>query len=120
MRVIYRLAALAIIAILAGGGYVLYRLNLPYRGFSEPVFLEFPRGASTREMSVALERKGVVPSRWLFLAARVLRRGAKLQAGEYRFDKPASPLAVYGRISRGDIYFMELLVPEGFNLFEIA
>ena len=48
MRVIYRLAALAVIAILAGGGYALYRLNQPYRGFSEPVFLEFPRGASTR------------------------------------------------------------------------
>src|SRR5437763_1859050 len=108
MRIIYRLAALAIVAILVGGGYVLYRLNQPYQGFSEPVFLDFPRGISTREISAALERKHVVPNRWLFLAARLYRRGAKLQAGEYKFDKPASPLEVYSRISRGDIFYMEL------------
>jgi UPF0755 protein len=49
-----------------------------------------------------------------------LRRGTNLQAGEYRFDKPASPLEVYGRIARGDIFYLELLVPEGFNMFDIA
>ena len=71
-------------------------------------------------MAAELARKGVIEDRWMFLAARGLRRGLKLQAGEYRFEKPASPLDVFGRIARGDIYYMELLVPEGFNMFDIA
>jgi UPF0755 protein len=71
-------------------------------------------------MASVLARQGVLRERWPFLAARVLRRGTKLQAGEYRFDKPASPLEVYGRIARGDIFYLELLAPEGFNMFDIA
>lgn len=116
IRIFLFFALLAAVA----GGYVLYRLNEPYRGFSEPVFVEFPHGTSTSEMASVLASKGVVQDSWLFLAARMVRRGAHLQAGEYRFEKPASALDVYGRIARGDIYYMELLIPEGFNMFDIA
>src|SRR5205823_3136200 len=103
-----------------GGGWVYYRLSQPYQGFSQPVFVEFSHGTSTRAMADTLAQKGVVENKWLFLAARALRRGKNLQAGEYKFDKPASPLDVFGRIARGDIYYVELLVPEGFNMFDIA
>jgi UPF0755 protein len=43
-----------------------------------------------------------------------------LQAGEYRFDRAASPLDVVRRIARGDIFYYELVVPEGRNLFDIG
>lgn len=43
-----------------------------------------------------------------------------MQAGEYRFAQPASPLEVFGRIARGDIFYYELVVPEGWNMFDIA
>ena len=100
--------------------WLFYRLNQPYRGFSAPVFIEFARGTSTRDMAAALKQKGVIADDWLFLAARALRRNQTLQAGEYKFDRPASPLTVFGRIARGDIFYMELLVPEGFNMFDVA
>jgi UPF0755 protein len=106
------------VALLAAG-YVTYRLNQPYRGFSDAVFVEFPRGTSTGELASILAEKGIIRDRWTFLAARALRRKT-LQAGEYRFEKPATPLEVYGRIVRGDIYYQEFLVPEGFNIFEIS
>ena len=95
-------------------------LNRPYKGFSTPVFVEFARGTSTRSIATVLADKGVIKDRWLFLAARGLRRGTNLQAGEYKFDKAASPLQIFGRIARGDIYYMELLVPEGYNIYDIA
>jgi UPF0755 protein len=56
----------------------------------------------------------------VFLAARAIRRGVNLQAGEYRFEKAASPFDVLGRIARGDIYYVEFLAPEGYNMFDIA
>ena len=62
----------------------------------------------------------MVRSRWDFLLARVASRTRVLQAGEYRFDRAASPMEVVRRIARGDIFYYELVVPEGRNLFDIA
>ena len=120
MRFLFRLFAMALLLAVAAGGYVVYLLNQPYKAFSEPVFVEFPHGTSTNEMARMLTEKGVIEQPWLLQAARVLRRGKALQAGEYRFEKPATPLEVFGRIARGDIYYMELLIPEGYNMFDIA
>ncbi len=120
MKYLFRLAVLA--CIIAGVGFVWLqtRLNRPYAGFSQPVFIDFAHGTSTKEMASLLASNGVVEQPWLFLAARMLNRGASLQAGEYRFEKPATPLEVFGRIARGDIFYMEVLVPEGYNMFDIA
>lgn len=120
MKLISRILLATVILVAIAGSWMLSRLNRRYEGFSQPVFIEFARGTSTRAMATELAQKGVIENRWLFLAARALRRDTNLQAGEYKFDKPASPLEVFGRIARGDIYYMELLVPEGFNMFDIA
>jgi UPF0755 protein len=120
LKYLFRVFLLVLLLAGTAGGYVLYRLSQPYQGFSEPVFVEFPHGTSTGQMATVLAEKGVIQDRWLFLAARVVRRGSHLQAGEYRFEKAASALDVFGRIARGDIYYMELLIPEGYNMFDIA
>ncbi len=52
--------------------------------------MDFPHGTSTQRMANVLAQKGVVQDPWLFLAARAFERGTHLQAGEYRFEKPAS------------------------------
>ena len=53
-------AAVAVIA-LGAGVWGWSQLNDQYRGFSQPVMLEFRRGASSREMATELARAGVVP-----------------------------------------------------------
>jgi UPF0755 protein len=111
---------IAVLLASIGGAYGFYLLSLPYKGSSTPVFVDFARGTSTRQMASMLAQRGVVQNPWLFLAVRTLRRGTNLQAGEYKFDKPASPFEVYGKIERGDIFYMEVLIPEGFNMFDIA
>lgn len=120
MRILLRLAALMVVIIVAGLAWIMYRVNQPYRGFTSPVFVEFERGTSSRSIAATLAEKGVVEQSWLFLAARGLRRNVNLQAGEYKFDKAASPLQIISRLARGDIYYMELLVPEGYNIYEVA
>ena len=120
MKALLKLLLAIVFLATVAGGYALYRLSQPYRGFTDPVFVEFPRGTSTGDMATVLAQKGVIEDRWTFLAARAWRRGTHLQAGEYKFDRPATPLEVYGRIARGDIFYLELLVPEGYNIFDIA
>ena len=115
-----RLLGLFFLLALLAGGYALYRIEQPYRGFQGPTFVEFPHGTGTSAMADALAKAGVVRSPWDFLLARLTRRGHVLQAGEYRFEQPASPREVLDRIARGDVFYYELVVPEGKNMFDIA
>jgi UPF0755 protein len=115
-----RRLGLLVLGGLAAGGFALYRLEQPYQGFHGETFVEFPRGTGTSGMADALAKAGVVRSRWDFLLARIAGRTRVLQAGEYRFERAASPMEVMRRIARGDIFYYELIVPEGRNLFEIG
>jgi UPF0755 protein len=119
MSLLRRLTFLFLVG-LAAGGFAVYRLAQPYRGFSGETFVEFPHGTGTGGIADALVKAGVVRSRWDFLLARVASQTRVLQAGEYRFDRAASPMDVVRRIGRGDVFYYELTVPEGRNLFDIA
>lgn len=119
MRVLRIAGVLGMIALVIAG-YVIFRLNQPYQGFSGAIFVDFPRGTSTATVARQLAEAGVVSSRWEFLVARLVERNRKPQAGEYRFEKPASPIEVFERLARGDIFYYELVVPEGKNVFDIA
>jgi UPF0755 protein len=120
MRLLLRfVAALAFAAILVGG-FAAYRLFWPYRGFSQDTFVEIPHGTTTSGIADRLASAGVIRSRWDFLLARTVRRGRRLEAGEYRFQKADSVLDVFNRIARGDVFYYTLVVPEGKNMFDIA
>lgn len=90
----------------------------PY-GPSAETFVQVPAGTGVRGIGTALERAGVVRSRYLFEAWHAYHHGT-LKAGEYRFDHPATVGQVYDRMVRGDVYTVSLTVPEGYNLFDIA
>lgn len=115
-----RLLPVALAVLAAAGGFIYHALNQRHAGFRGEVLAEIRGGTSTREMGRILERHGVVRHELLFLAVRVLRREDKLHAGEYKFDRPASPWEVFDRIARGDVFYYKLRVPEGSNIFDIA
>jgi UPF0755 protein len=104
----------------AAVAYIGIDLNTPYAGFNREAFVDMPKGTGTRQMAAMLQNAGVIRHSWPFLIARALRRGATLQAGEYRFARPASVLEIFDRLKRGDIFYYDLVVPEGKNMFDIA
>ena len=111
--------ALVLLAALAAGlAYV--SLETTYQGFHQPVILDFPKGTSTPAMAEELAHSGVIRYSWQFLLARALYSGKRLQAGEYRFARADTPTGILDRIARGDVFFYELVVPEGSNMFDIA
>ncbi|HTQ57007.1 MAG TPA: endolytic transglycosylase MltG [Bryobacteraceae bacterium] len=119
MRFLRRFASRIMVAA-AAVGFVAYQLLAPYGSLAKPVFIDFPKGTTTRQIAVSLAGAGVIRHSWTFLIARILRPGATLQAGEYRFQGSDSAWDIYGRIARGDIFYYELKVPEGRNMFDIA
>ncbi|MEB2362332.1 MAG: endolytic transglycosylase MltG [Bryobacteraceae bacterium] len=95
-------------------------LFVPYSGFGKETFVDIPKGTATRHMATLLRQAGVIRFDWQFLLARAIRKDARLQAGEYRFHTAASVWTVFDRIVRGDIFYHQVRVPEGHNMFDIA
>jgi len=119
VRLLKVLAALLLLAAVAAGACY-YFLTQPFSGSKEEIFVEIPKGSSTRTIADVLASAGAIEHPWEFLLARALRPSAKLLAGEYRFAGPVSALTVYERIARGDVYYRELAIPEGLNMFDVA
>jgi UPF0755 protein len=115
-----KLVRTVILAALVVGGFATWRMASPYQGFQGETFVNLPHGTSTSAMADLLVQAGVVRGRVDFLLARLVAQHQVLQAGEYRFNHPATPIEVVDRIARGDIFYYELVVPEGKNMFDIA
>ena len=83
-------------------------------------FVEIEHGMSSRAIADLLAGEGLIRSNWAFLAVRFLHPRAKLQAGEYRFGAEQTPFEIFEKISRGQVYFVVVTIPEGSNRFDIA
>lgn len=95
-------------------------LFAPYQGFQGEAFVQFERGVSTPALARSLQKSGVIRYQWQFWLMRALHLSERLQAGEYRFAEPASVHSIFGRIARGDVFYIEVKVPEGSNIFDIG
>ncbi|RPI13079.1 MAG: endolytic transglycosylase MltG [Acidobacteriales bacterium] len=95
-------------------------LRLPFRGFAGETFVDIPRGTSSAGVARLLADAGVIRYGWQFLGVRLIRLRAKIQAGEYRFQQHGSAWDIFDRLAKGDVFYYQLTVPEGFNLFDIA
>ena len=86
----------------------------------QTTFVLLRPGWTTRHIARELQQQGVIRSSTAFLLVDYLRGIRILRAGEYRFEQPANAVDVLGRLSRGDVYARTVIVPEGYNMFDIA
>jgi peptidoglycan lytic transglycosylase G len=114
------LATLLLVALAAAGlgAWLVYAPCGPAANTS-PIYVDIAPGSGTRTIATQLENSGAIRSRYAFLILRALK-GGRLLAGEYRFDHSAPATEVYGRIVRGDVYTVAVMIPEGYNIFDIA
>lgn len=111
---------LVVLFALVAGGMGAYWYFGPYRGYTAETFVEIEHGMSSREIASMLAQQGVVRSPYAFLAVRAFHSRATLQAGEYRFGSAQTPMQVFEKIRRGDVFYEHFTVPEGSNIFDIA
>jgi UPF0755 protein len=77
-------------------------------------------GTHLRSLSVMLEREGVIGNARVFwLLGRVLGKGGSLKVGLYTLDRPLTPLALYGKIERGEVSQATVQFIEGWNWREV-
>ena len=90
-----KLAAVGVVlALIAGAAFYLInrRVTAPYRGYSTPEqIIEIPSGIGPNEIGRRLVTAGVIRDQATFrLALSMSRSARRLQAGDYRFDRPMS------------------------------
>ncbi len=80
-----------------------------------------PPALARRAIGDRLVAAGVIRDRLTYRAALWLTGEARhLQAGEYRFDRPLTPVEVVGKIARGEVHVVPITFPEGLTIPEMA
>jgi UPF0755 protein len=117
--------ALLLVAGVAAAAFLrLYRLaEAPFQGYAadNPALIEVPSGLGPQAIGQRLIDAGVVRDRWTYRMA-IWRSGQarRLQAGDYRFDRPLSAIDVIGKIARGEVDVLPLTFPEGLTIAEMS
>jgi UPF0755 protein len=121
-RLVGAAALLVIAAILAAAGWMYITVGRPYKGYTgTEQFVEIAPGTGPGAMGRALAEAGVVPNAAAFRTAVWLRgAGRRLQAGEYRFDRPLAPREVVDKLARGDVYLRPVTFREGLTIKQMA
>ena len=110
---------LVVAAILAIAVWFAWAALSPVKPTETTLILLRP-GWSTRHIANELHREGIIRSPAAFLVLQYAEGEKTLKAGEYKFDEPASALEVWRRLAAGDVYARTVVVPEGYNIYDIA
>jgi len=117
-----KLSVIVALVAIGSGVWILWGMYVPFRGYAASVLLTIPPRSNAREAAGILTAHGVLRDQAPFLVLYALGRaeGRSLKAGEYLFDRALSARDVYGKLVRGDVYYHQVLVPEGSDRFDIA
>ena len=119
MRTFFKLVAVLAVLILGFVLWFAWAALLPVTP-SQTTFVLLRPGWSTRHIAQALQRQGIIRSSTAFLMLQYAEGLKTLKAGEYKFEEPATALEVWRRLARGDVYSRTVVVPEGYNIYDIA
>jgi UPF0755 protein len=122
MKLLKILFLLFIVSILAASGvaYWLYSsLNEPHAHDKTGKFIRIEKGSTPNQIIAKLASEGVIESETPTLVyLRTFGDAEKLQAGDYNFSSPITPLEVIAELEKGKERTVRLTIPEGFTRFD--
>jgi len=121
-RLLRLLLLLVLVAVGVAVGWLYVGVNTPFKGYdATEQFVDIPQGSGSVAIAKRLADAGVIRDVFSFRAALWLTgEGRRLQAGEYRFDRPVSAREVANKIARGEIYVRPITFPEGLTMKQMA
>src|SRR5215204_5712499 len=121
VKVLFVLVA-AVIILIAGISYWLYSsLTTAHAHDKSNQFIVIEKGSAPSAIIDKLAAEGVVASPFATKAyLRTMGDASNLQAGEYQFNSPITPLQVLKELEKGETQTIKLTIPEGFTRFDIA
>jgi UPF0755 protein len=118
------LIVVSLIVLVAGAFsvWLLVGAERPYKGYDAAErFVEIPPGSGPASIGRRLAESGVIRDQLSFRIA-LARSGQarRLQAGEYRFDRPMTTREVIDKIARGDVFLRPITFREGLTIRQMA
>src|SRR5215204_5229933 len=115
------LAAAAIIIACAFSYWLYSSMTTAHAHEKSNQFIVIEKGSSPASIIDKLSSEGIVASPMAMKAyVRTMGEAGNLQAGEYQFDSPITPLQVLKELEKGETQTIKLTIPEGFTRFDIA
>jgi UPF0755 protein len=121
VKIIFIVLALAVVSIAAVSYWVFSSLNEKHEHNKANEYVKIEKGTPPREIISQLADQGIIASAFpVSLYIRTLGDASKLQAGDYQFSSPITPLEVLKELEKGEALTTKLTIPEGFTRFDIA
>jgi peptidoglycan lytic transglycosylase G len=124
MKIVYAIITILLLALLAVGGtvyWVFREINTAHTHTKAAEYVKIEKGSTPKEIIAKLAAEGILPGETAtMLYLRTVGDASKLQAGEYQFPSPISPMQVLKTLEKGEDRTIKLTIPEGFTRFDIA
>jgi UPF0755 protein len=118
------LIVFSLLVVFAGafGVWLLVGAEQPYKGYEGvEQFVEIPPGAGPASIGRRLTQGGVVRDQLTFrMVLAKSGQARRLQAGEYRFERPMTTREVIDKIARGDVFLRPVTFREGLTVRQMA
>ena len=121
MKVLKFLSVLVILAIILFSFWMYSSLHSPHTHSKSDQYIQIARGSSPAQIFDKLASEGILSSQIpLKIYLKITGAGKDMQAGDYLFVSPISPLEVLEELSNGKLRTVKFIIPEGFTRFDIA
>lgn len=121
VKILFALVA-AVILLVVGISFWLYRsVTTAHAHDKGDQFITIEKGTTPPAIIDKLAAEGIIASPFAIKTyLRTIGDAGNLQAGEYQFPSPITPLQVLKELEKGESQTIKLTIPEGFTRFDIA
>jgi UPF0755 protein len=121
MKALKFLIVIVIFSAAAFAGWIYIALHKPYTHDKSNQYIQIPHGSSPNQILAKLDQEGILAGQTpLKVYMKVTGNGNNMQAGEYQFRSPITPIEVLAELKKGKLRAVNLTIPEGFTRFDIA
>ncbi|MGI8641766.1 MAG: endolytic transglycosylase MltG [Pyrinomonadaceae bacterium] len=120
-KILFVIFLLLIIAVVGSSFWIYSSLNKPHQHDKTNKYIEIPKGSTPNEIIDKLVAENIISGKLpTQIYIRTFGDAGKLQAGEFQFDSPITPLQVLKELEKGEERTTKITIPEGFTRFDIA
>ncbi len=120
-KILFVIFILLLITVVGSSFWVYSSVNKPVQHDKAGKYIVIPKGSTPNEIIGKLKKEGILADELPTLVyLRTLGDSGKLQAGEYQFVSPITPMQVLKAMESGEERTTKLTIPEGFTRFDIA
>jgi len=96
-------------------------MTTPHAHDKSNQFITIEKGSTPAQILGKLASEGIIANTLpIQIYLRTIGNAANMQAGEYQFQSPITPIQVLKELEKGESQTTKLTIPEGFTRFDIA